>query len=113
GVHIPAGRTGFALFRLQLNHAVGGIGAIHYVRRRSAGDLHALEIARIDVVETGWGLSSHTDGDGAGAVLDTNPVHIDDGLIGKRKTVGAPDTNARPGSGRDRKSTRLNSSHDQ
>ena len=84
---------------LQLDHAVGRVGAVQHAGRRAAHDLHRLEILGVEVVETGGRLASHPHRRRGGAVLDANPIDDQDRLVGECDAVRSADPDAGPAAG--------------
>ena len=93
---VPPRRPRLPPLGLQLDHTVGRVGAVQHAGRRTAHDLHRLEILGVEVVQTGGHLAAHPHRRRRGAVLDANPIDDQDRLVGECDAVRSADPDAGP-----------------
>src|SRR5688572_17869149 len=91
-IHAPHRRSGASPFRADQNDAIRGGAAVESGCRRSLQDFDVLDLVGIDVIQARIVLAAQVVS--ALAVRGLNAVDVDQRLIGQRKAVRAPDTNA-------------------
>jgi hypothetical protein len=87
----PARRAGDPLLGEDLDDAIGRLRAVERGRGRSLEHLDALDGGGIDVVEARRAAAALVQATHAAAVVDADPIHVDDRLLALRQAGAAAD----------------------